>query len=292
MQCWTQVSRCFVETQTSHCVEMWPSRLESEKRASRSEIDRTRASRFGAGRTWVLRLTWSSHCWWTQDSRFGIEARSSHCLKETYTGMNLAFWICRADCSWTILNLLLTSTKPSSTFRIGNPRQPGTAEFGEERDGIIDLYRHFDCVSMLSPYGSPQRHWSGQHGLHERFQNLSWSDTACAVGSGVCHFRSNLQRDSWASLRRDFAVLPHCLGAGGAGGKEFLKLLLVEFNDEEFYRLPEKPDISLRYGILVSRERSPQRSRHFLFVSGKLGRCKFLWVTEKLEWNNSDYKEG
>jgi len=76
------------------------------------------------------------------------------------------------------------------------------------------------------------------------------------MGSGAGHFRSKLLRDSRASFRRDFAVLPHCLGAGRAGGKEFLELSLVEFNDKGFYHLSEDPDIGLRHSILISRERS------------------------------------
>ena len=107
------------------------------------------------------------------------------------------------------------------------------------------------------------------------FQNLLRSGTLCVMSSGMGHFRSNLRRDLRARLRRDFAVLLHCLGAGGASGKEFLKLFLIEFNDEEFYCHPEEPDICLRHSVLISRERSPQQSRHLLFCFRKcLGRCK------------------
>ena len=48
------------------------------------------------------------------------------------------------------------------------------------------------------------------------FQNLFRSGALCIVSSGAGHFRSNLRRDSRASLGRDFAVLWHCLGADGA----------------------------------------------------------------------------
>jgi len=47
--------------------------------------------------------------------------------------------------------------------------------------------------------------------------------------------------------------------------KGTLKLPLVEFNDEGFYRLPKEPDIGLRHSTLVGKKESPQQSRHLLF---------------------------
>ena len=71
-----------------------------------------------------------------------------------------------------------------------------------------------------------------------------------------------------------------------------LKLSLVEFNDEGFYRLPEEPDIGLRHGVLVSKERDSQQSRHLLFHRKSLVKVKFLRVDERLQKNNPNYKRG
>jgi len=71
-------------------------------------------------------------------------------------------------------------------------------------------------------------------GCTKGFQNLFKGGTTCAVSSGAGHFRSNFWRYSRANLRRDFALLPHCLGAGEAWEKEFLKLSLIEINKGDY----------------------------------------------------------
>ena len=64
-------------------------------------------------------------------------------------------------------------------------------------------------------------------------------------------------------------VLSHCLGASGAWEKKFLELSLVEFNDEGFHCPPEELNVSLRHCVLISKEWTPQRSRHILFCQKK-----------------------
>jgi len=129
---------------------------------------------------------------------------------------------------------------------------------------------------------------AGCMGYTRGFQNLFRSGTICVVSSGAGHFRSNLQRDSRASFRRDFAVLPHCLGTGGARGKKFLKIFfgrIQQTRDSTIFPRSQTSAFAMAFSS-VEKE-VPNRVTIFCLIK-KVGRCKISlsdWkVTMERSW--------
>ena len=76
--------------------------------------------------------------------------------------------------------------------------------------------------------------------------------------------------------------------ANGAQEEKLFELLLVEFDDG----WSEKLEVGLHYDLLIGKENlSPAESPSFIW-SKKWVDVKFLWVAEKLQWNDPDYKRG
>ena len=116
------------------------------------------------------------------------------------------------------------------------PQHPKFVGPRDENVGGIDLCRRIDRGSW---HRYLERRWCKPCWLHERLSEFLESSNCCFGDKRTVSFqRSSSLRNFWrdlrGSLRRDFAVLPHGLGADGAWGKKLFILLLIELDDERF----------------------------------------------------------
>jgi len=178
--------------------------------------------------------------------------------------MDLAFIICRTDCLCRLFNLLSTSMMPSLMFSIPIESQGllGTLSNLElqilERRRMVELLFTISLImcQCINPAGPLRDVDASCTGYTRDFQNLIRSGTACIVSSGMGTL-GEIFKEIQEQVSEVTVVLPHCLGTGRAGGKEFLIFSLVKFYDKRFHYLAKKMDISLCHGVLVGRERSP-----------------------------------
>jgi len=201
-------------------------------------------------------------CWCALNTDLALWTNADLAFWSRDAGLNLAFCSNSKDCNCNFFNLLTTSAVPPSSLSIPVESQ-GLLETldnqklqSSERIVMVGLIFTIALIMCrcISPTGLLRDVEADCVGCTRGFQNLFRSDVACVVSRSTGHFWRNLWRYLRVSPWRDFAVLSYCLGASRVRGKKFFKLLLVEFNDEGFHCPPEEIDVSLRHGILISRE--------------------------------------
>jgi len=157
-----------------------------------------RVSHFGADKTRVPRLIWTSRCWLTRDSQSGTETRSLRHLREmreSTSHSESAEQVISAEssiCCWRARCFLRRLAFWLSHMGCWEP--PTTWNYRVwSRWGWQDWFSLSLCSCATTfACGSSQRHWSGLHRLQGGFQNLFKSGSLCAVSNSLGHFRSNL----------------------------------------------------------------------------------------------------